>query len=674
LAGDAASPASRPVARHEAPPSVPTVAPPQSVTQILRSVQDHSDRGAWLTAIARVVKQQTGGDVLIATAAAPAADSQAAEDVPEPTSGSTARAVPAGDLNGDGMGDSLVRKHHYGGAVMVQARSGADGSLLWKRPDAGDRLFIPAFEDLTGDATEDIVEVRLRMLSERDACRECVEGRYSATFRWVVGVLSGARGSRAWTRRYSGDLVESWEYGCCSSWASYQRSNYTLRGRNIDVVPFITSRRGGGRPELVLNAWDAEYHWHATTTYAGAWPIASADRYSYDYALRAKTRARLIATRDGRVVRTLREHSTGMLALLYPLTDRGGRDNLMWERVLLPDSSADCVTVSSPLSTRQCLDERERRSLQVVLLDGRTLRQRWTRSLALSSDVFDWQSLPSGADFNADGRDDLQIVKRDWDGFKTTYVSSATGRKLWHAAGFPVAAGPMDGKRGADVLNLIEAESDSGTVYTLTLERRNGRSGAVAGSRRWRVKTNRSDDDGNTTHSWFHVSAGGDVNGDRAPDYAVSLLHWQETYEGHERVEHPLRSRSHVFSGADGTSLYTLDVPRVVSLDVDADFDGDGIAEVARTTYHHTHGPYGSQTFAPLRLADRRTLWRFSAQGTSSHWDPVLFAVSGDDDGARGADVMLHVDTVDDQRRQATTLTSLAGRTGAARWSVKLGS
>ena len=670
LWGDVALPASE-RAKHRDMSPLSAADRPASVTQILRGVHDHSDRGAWLNAIARVVEQQSGSDVLTAPAGAGTDDANANADVPSAESGSRARAVPAGDLDGDGREDSLIYKRHLGGDLVLQARSGSDGSLLWRRSGgATDGLILLAKRDLTGDAADDSVEVRLKILTEKKQCLDCLKGSYSATFRWIVGVTSGADGTRAWTRRYNGNLAESWDDTINPSVVWSYRSAYAIRGTNIDIAPFITTRHGAAKREVLLNAWDAEYQWHSNETWAGT-QVAHADRYTYDYTLRAKTKAQLIAATDGRLVRTLRENSAGTLALLYPLPGRSGRDNLVWERAILPDSSGDCVAVYHQQSTQHCLDDPEPESLEVALLDGRSLRQRWTRSFALDSEAYDWQSVPSHGDFDADRRPDLEIViERDWFEFETTYLSAARGRKLWGAAGFPVAAGPMDRKRGDDVLNMIDVENDSGTVETLTLERRNGLTGGVVGTRRWRVRTTRSDET-STTSTWLHVSAGGDVNGDRSLDYAVSLLQWRETYGKNGRpVDRPLGSRSNVFSGADGESLYRINSPKVISLDVGTDFDGDAVAEVTRTTYH-ARREQASQTFAPLRLRDHQRLWVATAKGTSPYWDGVYFAVSGNADGVPGADVMLHVETIDDRGRLSTTLTSLAGTTGVARWSVR---
>jgi hypothetical protein len=143
----------------------------------------------------------------------PAADESASEEV---VADAFAVAVPAGDLDGDGRADVLTYADEPDGGLLLVARRGTDGALLWGRPleAATGSLAYAVQRDLTGDGVDDLLldELSFTGQERHQEGPTSYEYTYTGTVRHGYGVVSGADGSTTWSREVAGALTESLTY------------------------------------------------------------------------------------------------------------------------------------------------------------------------------------------------------------------------------------------------------------------------------------------------------------------------------------------------------------------------------------------------------------------------------------------------------------------------------
>ena len=653
-----------------------------SVTEAVTSVRDHRDLNAWMDSIAGVIKQRSGGEATVVTVS---------EDEEEPSyTGSYAEGAGAGDLDGDGVEDVAVL--HYDletDNILLEGRRGRDGTTLWEQTAAADAdaaLAWPVGEDLTGDGVADLVVYGLDILSE-DVTEECEEiedeewcwvTAYEATYRWTVGLASGSTGEAIWTRTYDGEISE----GYSDSEAAqplpvmYEWTwDYTVKGTNVELLPFLGDLDADGRDELIVNALDIDYQETETDKGAGAL-VAGAGQYDYGHQLRAVTRIEVIGT-DGTLIDSVTQPSQAAIALAYPLADRGGRTQLLLERAVDPDVRVSCVYAdASVIYQEHCpTEEVGDPTFEVALLDGQTLDEVWSQSF---DTVFGF-TWPVGGDLDADGLDDIEVIVLNqvededvyWYEFASTYVAASDGGSLWSSPDSFFAVGRLDDQPGDDLLSASWSydykETPAGgeiETETVTVQRRNGATGAGWGPQTWTTKS-LYNPDGTEQFSWLSLEGADDLNGDETPDFTVNKISYSSVcdFETEECTDTPNGGWGEAISGLDSSRLYRAQSDKSIRVSPTADFDGDGGNELAVRTSEPV-GEESRGTFTPVRVSDGTPLWTAEATGYFFYVAPTQ-----DLDGDGGPDVLRHIDTLTGRRVQ-TSITTLNGRSGAAGWSL----
>ena len=620
-----------------------------SATQAVRQVVDHRNRKAWLGSIARMIEQRSGGRVASGgtTSSEPATGEDPGMEPAEPSS--WAEAAPAGDLDGDGLGDVVAYVYDAAAnTISLEARRGSDAEVLWALPgETEGGLAWPLDHDANGDGATELLTYDLLIDSEdySDNCDDedspCDRGSYEATYRWIIGVRSGATGEPLWSRTFSGQLEESWsdEFGGEAVLNEYSGS-YRFGGTNVNVFPMLADLQGDGSADMLLEAVDAM----VTETYSDSWvgtPLADVGQFSGGSNLRAETRVDIANLADGTVAKTLTESGEGVVALLSPVGAAGG-DDLVWERSLSPDSDYECTYVWSYQSYEHCTGTASSESLEVVLIDGRTFEPRWTKA----SDG--WGMVwPLGGDLDADGRDDLALLRQteDWS-LSSDYLSAATGAALWSVAdGDPFAVAAYDREAGDDVLVLRFADNSDDPLAqdyteTMTMERRNGKTGAVLASTQ---RTTSMDGDGDFNYGMLYVAGTHDLDGDGVGDLTHGAVNYSGQCVEDEEDEYceitSVSSDAVAESGRSGAQLMReSSQDRATVLSGTGDLDGDGRAELMRESEVWSFGPDGedvSFTIDMVRVADGSTLW---SDQPGDDW--LYYDIAGNLDGGAGDDLL----------------------------------
>ena len=631
----------------------------QSVTQTLRSVRDHADEAAWVGAVARLIEQRTDSDV--------ASTSEPVEDDEGDYTGSWGSAVSGGDLDGDGRDDVLMYHRDFQSeSLLLEGRRGLDAAALWERTVAGDESIAWSLdEDMTGDGRADILELTLDIIEEGsggscegdEADEECSSGEYSATYRWALSLVSGSDGTAAWTRTYDGEVTERYseEWNTTAGVVYRDKIVYEISGTAIGVLPIVADRDGGGS-EIVLDVFDVREHFESEGRGAYA-RFVGAGTSKGTYTFNAVTEAAILDAATGVASTTFREDSSGMFAVLYPISRPGG-DDLVWERSLIPARSGECVHGDAfVVYDSQCLVDDEGPGVRLTILDGGTLEAAWSR------DFEGWgASFPVGGDLDADGLGDLVLFLDTDENWGTQFLAASKGTTLWTAQVGYIGVGPLDAVPGDDVITVsysseypddptglgwLISDGEETYVETMTIERRNGSSGTAF------LSETRSATSSGSTWAFPYAAGGSDGDGDGAPDITLGTIVIDESSEDEDWT---VTGRDAVAqSGATGKVLY--EAAGGALLLPESDIDGDGLAEIAQTT-----GDSNTSTYTPVRLADGVALWSDVSAGDT------FYVADGNIDGEPGIDVLRHDDVRQDRRMQ-TIVTSLAGRTGAPRWS-----
>lgn len=667
--------AARSVGRDRLPDGAELVATPdgpvrRSLSDDFAAFRGYRDRGAWLRTMSDAIERVSGKQPAAIAAGQDLAASTTADDEEPEATGSLTLGMAAGDLDRDGRGDvAVLREDAADGAITMEARSGGDARLLWTRAGEGDgTLAWPLEEDVTGDGVPDFSAIDLTVLSEEESgdCEDCFEYRYSATFRWLVGVVSGADGATVWSRSYDGNVNESIEMTGTSNPATTEFSyDYHLDGVNLELIPFLHDGAGDGSADVVVEALDADID----DTYTGRYlwtPVADTGTSEATYQLNSTTRLDLFNGATGQGGQISSTPSVGALALVWPAGDLDGDtgDDLITERIVSPNGASTCVFgyVYTPVvedGAAVCPDEVEQSTLQLTALDGATLAQLWTK--AYGDYGFYW---PLGGDVDADGAQDLSVLLEGAKNYATAFVSGADGRSLWSLEGdvIPFTVGPLDAVAGDDVTLLsFEYDWETDAVGDLTFSRRHGLTGAELFASRHAFEAPETSE-GEFVDTWMYASARGDMDGDGSTDLTVGVVHdvVRESDEEEWRVVATEAAGVAESGSVPDRRLHAISEQAPTFLLAAPDLDGDGLSELALERYAGQ-----AAQLEILRVRDLHTLWQESVTADYSFYEPI-----GDLDGDGGIDLMRHEWNASNENHVTSDLSALRGATGETLWGL----
>lgn len=558
-----------------------------------------------------------------------------------------AAAVPAGDLDGDGLAD-LVAYRGDSASLRLDALRGTDGALLWTTDLSADgALTFPVGRDLTGDGVHDLL---VDAVVEQGQVDEREDGyRYSATVEQTYGVVSGADGTRTWQRTTTGTVEDEGRY-TGDPFGVVERSSSTLRVRDL-VLPLLSpDLTGDGTEDLAVS--EISYAYDRDGTWASA-PAAGA--FYREAALRGSTRLLSVDGRAGEATQLRATEDVAGVAYALPVGALvGGTGDLLWVTETLSDAAGGCAELAGEVQS--CSGQPFGASgTTVERLDGRTGTSRW--SLAVDDAAY---AFALGADADADGTDDV-VVEQLFAG-RVAVVSGATGALLWELVdedALPLLLGVEDGVAVVAGLEASFDDDDPGQRATLVVRRLSARTGAPLSEDRRPVPLAQVDEDMTFSGVFLYAGITDDGDGDDRSELVLGTQSFalgfpaepQEDEEPTEPTAEDYASSAVVEPFAGGAPLIaeTSDDLRVLApFD---DLDGDGLQDVARLV-DDGH----DVDVTALRLVDRGVLWR------SGDGFPLP---AGDQDGAPGVELVEVVDGA-----QGPEVRSLRGADRAERWRV----
>ena len=167
--------------------------------------------------------------------------------------------------------------------------------------------------------------------------------------------------------------------------------------------------------------------------------------------------------------------------------------------------------------------------------------------------------------------------------------------------------------------------------------------------------------DGDSADDWFGFSVGvaGDVNGDGCPDLVVGARGDSDSEPGW----------AHVFSGSDGSTLYTFYGDRGAQLgnavSGAGDVDGDGLDDVIVGAHQtEVNGIYHAGRACVFSGADGSTLHTFEGDSSDDHLGSKVSDV-GDVDGDGYADLLVSAPKDDKNGTQSGTIWVFSGADGS---------
>ncbi|HVM26060.1 MAG TPA: hypothetical protein VM433_00095 [Mycobacteriales bacterium] len=603
----------------------------RTVADALTSVRRHGDTAARLRGLADAVEAAygpAGGPTpLIVTPPEEPEEGEPGEPYVY------AQAVPAGDLDGDGGADVLTGSYSDDG-VVLEARRGTDGSLLWTtaEQDGDGALAYPLGRDLTGDGRDDLLLHSI--VGEGEAAfEEGVDGysyRYTATFVHTVGVISGADASTAWSRQAEGsiDETESARFDPIGLTWSYE---YELRSTALGVLALLTDDvTGDGLADIATSVIDLD------VSDAGSGLSAFvAGVHERTATLRSGTSADVHEGATGAVRGSRTVADQAGISVLVPMGQVGGSPaaDLLWTTSLERDHDQTCVYA---VVVGECQDDSTgREAVDLELLDGAQLSPLWSTTTDGS-----WPFVtPLGSDADSDGAPDL-VLGIDAPSPRLQLVSGADGSVLWEVADdrYLFALGTATGPDGAVVLLAgIDVEFGFGLIgpgevaVETTVERRAARTGDLRSSEAHRAAVLTTPD---TDSLGFAIALdpSADVDGDGVPELVVGV--GAEASGGASGQARSVNVVEQLATGEDLRAETSDDLRIVVPY---GDLDGDVAVDLARLviSFSDDDEDFGIDVDATaFRFGDDRQLWRF----TGDLWDLPLPA--GDQDRRPGEELL----------------------------------
>jgi hypothetical protein len=563
-----------------------------------------------------------------------------------------AAAVPAGDLDGDGLAD-LVTYRGDDTSLWLDARRGTDGRPLWSQDLSADgALVFPVGRDLTGDGLDDLV---VDAVDAQVSHEERADGyRFTAVLAQTYGVVSGADGSGAWRQTTNGSFQAEGRYTGDPLGLAEQHAE-SVRARDL-VLPLLSpDLTGDGADDLAVSEISFDYTDEGTSA-----ATAVAGAFLREAALRGSTRLLAVDGRAGgaRELRATRDVAGVSYAL--PVGALSGRSaDLLLVTETLSDANGACADVAVPAQT--CVGRPfGTAGTTVERLDGRTGTSRW--SLAVDDPaVF---AFPLGADADGDGTGDI-VLEQLFQG-RVSVVSGATGRALWEVVdegSLPFLVGVED---GVAVLGGLDVSfEDGGDEATLLVRRVAARDGALLSEVSRSVPLARVDEDASFRGVLFYAGRVGDGDGDAGSELLLGTESFALGFSGDPFAEDqgPVEPTSEDFASSVVVEPFAGGAPLLAEASDDlrfvlpfGDLDGDGLADVARLV------SVGEQRdgldLTALRLVDGGALWR-SGPGDE------LALPAGDQDGVPGVELLGVVHGEDGPQ-----VRSLRGADLGERWRV----
>lgn len=566
--------------------------------------------------------------------------------------GHSVETADAGDLDGDGHDDVIVLVSQLSSAVL-QARSGADGRLLWStRPTEGSFVFGTATgRDLTGDGVPDVMLTAFADVAHDDE-GEGPGGqlyRSTTTFTQTYGVLSGTDGLPVWQRSVAGSVVETQTSASDDLGGYAEEYRYTVTdGFVLPLVAGDVNRDGAA--DVALSVVSLEY----VERYDER-RILVAGRSAVEQELASSTEAAVLDGRSGAPVAERTVGDQAAVSVLVPAgdLDRDGSPELLWTTEPEPEYSSTCLQVTD---RRLCQESQPPVTATLELLRGKDLSLVWS---ARSQGRFLF-AFPLGADVDGDGTADLGSYGIG-PGWRADVISGADGRVLWSTdddGSVAFLTGVSDGPAGrtATVTRFTSGTTLAGeTFLEAATERRAAATGRLTSTtvRRVGVTPPGSGDTAGTGTGtvWFTPDADGDGTPELLTDLSVAAGRIGQAGAA-------VRSLLVVERHATGAVVRSSEDDDQRSVQPFGDLDGDALLDLRTDRFGQDAEGFRRLDVEMRSARDGALLWTERLHGDETA------AITADHDGDGGNEVLVLRDT-----DQGVRLDAVSGRDGSVRWS-----
>lgn len=456
---------------------------------------------------------------------------------------------PGGDLDGDGLDDSLSIEFRLSGEnggewIAIRALRSTDAAELWAVDIAGAWDVWPLTgADLDADGADDILLYRLDVDSRAgdSACIGGCSGAAAVTTRTTATAISGPDGDEMW-QRVAPDVVAAVSADVPPVFFPAGGGASVVAASTTGFPAVVGDQDGDGGDDVILNL------------YRFAWPYAAADAQASDDAAAwsgwaapvVASRALVLSGADGStLLERARDPQQSSGAVLLGVGDAVGDDteDLLLQSDRVVETPLTCAFAGEPAT---CAGSRTY-ELNAEMIVGRSHATAWHRAI-VDAEEDDQRTfavlLPARADLDGDASSDLLLIEAVRTRTDTTIVqgaaSGADGLLLWRARTggedeVPLAAvpiGPVGGGSGSDLLVGLIGAFDGAPAARL--ERRDGASGSLLFETAARLNEN-------PDAVAVLLTIGGDADSDGTLDLVIDLpaldLDWERELSSVTRIE-----------------------------------------------------------------------------------------------------------------------------------------